>query len=65
VRLADADALAIWLLGMPLDTFGASEEQRVDLAKPTPVYILYLTVEPRGGQGLTVHPDIYGKDPIG
>lgn len=64
VRLADADALVQWLLGVSPGDLPTGEDQRLDLVHPTPVYILYLTVERQGG-GLTIHPDVYGRDPTG
>ncbi len=62
VRLEDAPRLARWLYGRPLTvTRGMKPEQKVDLAKPVPVYIAYLTAVPSGGQTV-FYDDIYGRD---
>ena len=63
VRLQHPAQLAAWLFGRPerLDTKGAPD-QRVDLPKPVPVYILYLTAQPGPG-GVSILPDIYNRDP--
>jgi len=62
VRLADAAELGQRLFGRALvANSAAGPEQRVDLASPVPVYILYLTRQP--SQGGVIHaPDIYGRD---
>ena len=62
VRLEDAPRLAKWLYGEPLDTSGAKPEQRVDLDKPVPVYLAYLTAVPGEGGEVTFYNDIYGRD---
>jgi murein L,D-transpeptidase YcbB/YkuD len=64
VRLEDAVTLARALVGdaavdRALD--GSGEEQRVDLKKPVPVYITYLTVMPTA-EGVVFRPDVYGRD---
>ena len=47
VRLEDAPRLARWLYnGEPPSTPSAGPEQRVDLPRPVPVYITYLTAVP-------------------
>ena len=61
VRLEDAPRLAKWMFGEPLNPKGAGTEHRVDLPKPIPVYIAYLTAMPDGGQ-LAIYEDIYGRD---
>jgi len=63
VRLQNPAQLAGWLFGRPEtpDTHGAPD-QRVDLPKPVPVYIVYLTAQPEPG-GLSILPDIYNRDP--
>ena len=43
---------------------GAKTEQPVELPKPVPVYIAYLTAVPDGGQ-IVFYEDIYGKRPVG
>ena len=61
VRLEHALSLAAWLLGA-IPPLGGGPDQRVDLAAPLPVYIVYLTAVP-GPTGLFYLPDIYHRDP--
>ena len=61
VRLEDAPRLAAWLHGEPLTANGKKAEQRVDLDRPVPVFITYLTVMPSGTE-LATFPDVYGRD---
>ena len=61
VRLADALSLARWLMPQTSLPAPADSESRVDLARPTPVYILYLTAAPTP-DGLAFHRDVYGRD---
>jgi len=62
VRLEDAPRLAKWLYGRPLVvTKGMKPEQRVDLARPVPVYLAYLTAVSSGNQPV-YYDDIYGRD---
>ncbi|MFB7881282.1 L,D-transpeptidase family protein [Brevundimonas diminuta] len=63
VRLEDAQAFGRWIAGRNLaELADGSAEQRVDLAEPVPVYLLYLTAAPRPGGGLILGPDPYGWD---
>ena len=63
VRLEDAPRLARWLYGgKEPSTSSASPEQRVDLPRPVPVYLTYLTAVPNGGS-ITFLPDVYNRDP--
>jgi murein L,D-transpeptidase YcbB/YkuD len=65
VRLEDAPRLARWLYGRPLTvTKGMKPEQHIDLERPVPVYLAYLTAVPSGGQIVT-YDDIYGRDRAG
>lgn len=58
MRLEDAAGFGRWLLGTSLDALQpVGAEHRVDLPHPVPVYILYLTAEPRPGGGLLFHQD--------
>jgi murein L,D-transpeptidase YcbB/YkuD len=62
VRLEDAPRLARWLYGRPLKvTAGMKPEQRIDLERPVPVYLAYLTAVPSGDQAV-FYDDIYGRD---
>jgi murein L,D-transpeptidase YcbB/YkuD len=62
VRLQDAQGLASWIFGRPVGAVGGAPDQRVDLAAPLPVYILYLTAQPSAA-GVSYPPDIYQRDP--
>ena len=61
VRLENAPKLARWLYGKPLSVKGASVEQRVDLDRPVPVYLAYLTAMPQGSQ-IVYYDDVYKRD---
>jgi len=62
VRLEDAPRLAKWLYGRPLAvTKGMKPEQQVDLERPVPVYLAYLTAVSSGNQAV-FYDDIYGRD---
>jgi L,D-transpeptidase YcbB len=61
VRLEDAPRLGRWMFGEPLKASSEAAELRVDLPKPIPVYITYLTVMPSGTE-LATFPDVYGRD---
>ena len=61
VRLEDAPRLAKWMFGETLNPKGAGPDERVDLPKPVPVYIAYLTAMPENGQ-VVFYDDIYGRD---
>lgn len=62
VRLEDAPRLARWLFGKPLATNSTQPELRVDLPRPVPVFITYLTVVPDASGSLAFLPDVYGRD---
>jgi L,D-transpeptidase YcbB len=62
VRLEDAPRLAKWLYGHSLVvTKGMKPEQHVDLDRPVPVYLAYLTAVPSGEQTV-FYDDIYAQD---
>ena len=62
VRLEDYKRFASWVFGrMPAVT--SAREQRIDLPRPVPVYMTYLTVTPRGN-GIVFQPDPYGFDAL-
>jgi murein L,D-transpeptidase YcbB/YkuD len=62
VRLQDAQRLVAWVFGRSVRPIGEAPDQRVDLAPPMPVYILYLTAQP-GPAGVSYLADIYHRDP--
>jgi murein L,D-transpeptidase YcbB/YkuD len=61
VRLEDAMALTELLMGENLPAAGGQPERRVNLKRPIPVYITYLTVQPTA-EGLEIRPDVYKRD---
>lgn len=61
VRLENAPKLARWLYGHTLSAKGLSAEQRVDLDRPVPVYLAYLTAMPQGSQ-IVYYNDVYNRD---
>jgi murein L,D-transpeptidase YcbB/YkuD len=62
VRVEDYKRLANWLFGgyVPRGKDPKVEEE-VDLPKPVPVYMTYLTAQPAAG-GVQFMPDPYGRD---
>ena len=63
VRLEDYRRFASWVFGrMPQVT--SAPEQILDLPKPVPVYMTYLTAEPSPGNGVVFRPDPYGFDAL-
>lgn len=62
VRVEDAAWLGRWLIGRDLaDVRSGEPEQKMSLAEPVPVYLLYLTVKPRKNGGLVFGPDPYDR----
>ena len=62
VRVEDYRRLAHWLYQRSdVGAKGDAPDQRVDLERPVPVYISYLTAMPEAG-GVTVAKDVYGRD---
>jgi murein L,D-transpeptidase YcbB/YkuD len=61
VRLEDAPRLGKWMFGRALNPKGAKADQKVELPRPVPVYIAYLTAMPDGNR-LAFYEDIYGRD---
>ncbi len=61
VRLQDADRFAQWLYGKRLKPQGAKAEQKVPLAAPVPVFLMYMTAVPSGSK-LAFFNDLYGWD---
>ena len=62
VRLEDAPRLARRLFGGTAPAPNGTPEQRADLPRPVPVYILYLTASPADG-AVAMQPDAYRRDP--
>lgn len=65
VRLEDAPRLGRWLLGRPLPRAGKAPEQRIDLPRPVPVYITYLTAVPQSDGTVAFQSDPYNRDGLG
>lgn len=61
VRLQEAWTLGAWLFDRSLKPTGQQAERRVDLARPVPIFITYLTVLPESGS-LRILPDVYERD---
>lgn len=61
VRVEDAKRLGTWLLGHEPVSPGTTPETRVQLPKPTPIYLTYITAQVRDGK-LSYLPDLYGWD---
>ena len=62
VRLEDAPRLAKWLYGGRAPIAKSTRpEQRVDLPRPVPVFLTYLTAMPSGGD-VAYLPDVYNRD---
>ncbi|HET7816583.1 MAG TPA: L,D-transpeptidase family protein [Sphingomicrobium sp.] len=64
VRLHDYRRFATWVFGRPIQP-SSQPEQRIDLPRPVPIYMTYLTVAPSsGGSGVIFRPDPYGFDAL-
>jgi murein L,D-transpeptidase YcbB/YkuD len=62
VRVEDYRRLAQWLYQRAdVGPKGDGPDQRVDLQRPVPVYITYLTAMPEAGH-ITLAKDVYGRD---
>jgi murein L,D-transpeptidase YcbB/YkuD len=61
VRLEDAPRLARWLFGKPISAPSTKPEQYVNLPKPVPIYITYLTAAVDKGQ-VAYRRDVYRRD---
>ena len=62
VRLEDYRRFASWVFGRPPQPT-SSREQRIELPRPVPIYMTYLTVA-AGGGGIMFRPDPYGFDAL-
>jgi murein L,D-transpeptidase YcbB/YkuD len=61
VRVEDARRLGTWLLGQAPVSPGPTPELRVQLPRPTAIYLTYITAQVKDGQ-LTYLDDLYGWD---
>lgn len=61
VRVEDAPRLARWLFDKPLPLTSKQPDKRVDLPRPVPVYITYLTAMPEG-RTIVYRSDVYNRD---
>jgi murein L,D-transpeptidase YcbB/YkuD len=61
VRLEDYRRFASWVFGR-VPQAGSSREQQLELPRPVPVYMTYLTVEPGDGGDVLFRADPYGFD---
>lgn len=61
VRVEDVERLGTWLLGHKPVSPGSTPELRVQLPKPVPIYLTYITAQVSDGK-LSYLPDIYGWD---
>jgi len=61
VRVEDAKRLGTWLLGHEPESPGNTPELRVQLPRPTPIFLTYITAQVRDGK-LSYLDDIYGWD---
>ena len=61
VRVEDAKRLGTWLLGHEPVSPGSTPELRVQLPRPTPIYLTYITAQVKDGR-LSYLPDLYGWD---
>ena len=61
VRLESAWRLSRWLFDRDLTWKGARTEEKVQLAKPVPVFLTYMTAVPEGSE-ITFLDDVYGRD---
>jgi len=61
VRVEDAKRLGTWLLGHEPSSPGDTPELRVQLPRPTPIFLTYITAQVKDGK-LSYLPDLYGWD---
>jgi murein L,D-transpeptidase YcbB/YkuD len=61
IRLEDAMKLGEWLLEAPINVASDTPEQRLDLPRPVPVYVVYLTAHAEGDR-VAVGRDPYARD---
>lgn len=63
VRLQDYRRFATWVFGR-MPNVSSQLEQKIDLPKPVPIYMTYLTVAPSATDGVVFRPDPYGFDAL-
>jgi murein L,D-transpeptidase YcbB/YkuD len=63
IRLGDAKKLGEWLLNGKLDMSSTAPEQKFDLPRPVPVYVVYLTAHADNGR-VAIGDDPYGRDVV-
>jgi murein L,D-transpeptidase YcbB/YkuD len=61
IRLEDAERLGRWLMGAQLQRETDKAEAKIDLPRPVPIYLTYLSAYPEQGH-VAVGPDPYGLD---
>ena len=61
VRVEDARRLGTWLIGHEPVSPGSTPELRVQLPRPTPIFLTYITAQVNNGQ-ISYLPDVYGWD---
>ena len=62
VRLQDYRRFATWVFGR-VPPVASALEQSIELPRPVPIYLTYLTVA-AGGDGVVFRPDPYGMDEL-
>lgn len=61
IRLEDAERLGRWLMGGSVARTSGGPEHKMDLPRPVPIYITYLTAHVEGDR-LALGPDPYRRD---
>ena len=64
IRLEDAKRVGRWLAGRDLTTTSSDPEQHVKLPQGVPVFLTYITAQPRGSE-IAYAADVYGRDKPG
>lgn len=64
VRLEDWRRFATWVFGTVPRTDDRRPEQVINLPRPVPIYLTYLTVKPNPSYGVVFRPDPYGFDAL-
>lgn len=61
IRLEDAERFGRWLMGGSFAVEGGGPERRIDLPRPVPVYLTYLTARVENGR-IALGSDPYARD---